>query len=338
MKQWPPEEKTDVKKEKEEIHPKILEYVGRIKYGGETLESFGEIPDSWKGQILEQLDPENLPEINGSSSENMRTGAKDNLDQPETLILSIEEKEAVLREYLLEDIDSLYTKPSARNAARNLVSRSGKELYDYALTSLYQSIRMGEYDRNDPLYHFDVEALTTESNDLIKRVQQEGGWHFRIPTTSTTANKSEGRISLNVVGNKQLIERLDALAHKYGVYYKTPDQSENWNERNDPVTIYINNPDLTPDQIEDLKREVVSQTEPFIRGNDGFGIYGDNLSVGVEFGPESSPEEIQRLKQEAAKISPDLEKALDSYLRKNGKEKSSVGQNIAAQKLINMLR
>jgi hypothetical protein len=203
---------------------------------------------------------------------------------------------------------------------------------------MYNSIRKGDYDHADPLFHFDIDQITSQKSDLLKRVQIENGWHYRMPTTATSAQKSLGRISLNVAGNKQLIERLDVIAHKYGIYYKTPQGSSDWNERNDPVTVYINNPDLTPEQIEDLKQEIVSETEPFIRSNEGFGLYGDNISEGVEYGPESSSEKIQEILKEALEINQDLHDAIESYFTKGEKLKSSVGQNMAAQKLINRLK
>jgi hypothetical protein len=244
-----------------------------------------------------------------------------------------------LREYLLSKVDTRFTKEVSRKVARdNLEKADDTELYKIALEQFYQEARVGEYDRTNPLFDLDVEELTKEPNPLIKRVQDENGWHYRIPTTSTTANKSENRLSLNVWGNKELVNRLDALANKYGIYYKTPSQSDSWNERNDPVTIYINNPNLTPEQTEALKQEVVNMTKEFVRSNEGFGIYGDNISPGVEFGPESTVAEIHRLKNEAAAISPELREAFNQYLWRDGKEKSSVGMNLAAQTLLNLFK
>jgi hypothetical protein len=228
----------------------------------------------------------------------------------------------------------------SRNVAQsNIEKATDKKLYLIALEQFYADTRVGnEYDRTNKLFDFDVEDTTRETNYLIKRVQDENGWHYRIPKTGTSANKSESRISLNAWGNKELVNRLDKIAYKYGIYYKTPSQSDSWNERNDPVTIYINNPNLSDEQINLLKQEVINETKDFIRSNDGFGIYGDNISTGVEFGLESSITEIQRLKQEAKKISPDLFDAFNEYLMRDGKEKSSVGMNIAAQKLLNIFK
>ncbi len=303
--------------------PKILEYVERVKKG-ESIESFGDIPSSWKNEIIKQTTTSSNEEI-----------VSNEVEQP------IENKSTVnqkLKTYLLSRVNVMFTKDMARSIAKNNIEKaSDKELYIIALEQFYRDARTTtiDYDRTSPLFDFDVEQKTMNPNDYIKRVQDENGWHYRIAKTGTTANKSDVRISLNVWGNNDLVDRLDKIAYKYGIYYKTPAQSDSWNERNDPVTIYINNPNLTPEHIEMLKQEVVAETKPYIRSNEGFGIYGDNISEGVEFGHESSVEEIRRLKDEARVISEDLYEAFDEYLRREGKEKSSVGMNLAAQKLLN---
>lgn len=323
--------------------PKIKEYINRVR-SGETVESFGDIPDSWKKEIREAtektIDALLVPKEGNSEKEVKIENIKDEIKE---LLGNKEQSSEIqkeLKNYLLSKVNERFSKEIARTVAKeNIQKATEKELYKIALEQFYNETRVGaEYDRTNELFDFDVENVTREANYLIKRVQDENGWHYRIPKTSTTANKSENRISLNAWGNKELIDRLDKIAYKYGIYYKTPSQSDSWNERNDPVTIYINNPNLSSEQIELLKREVVNETKEFIRSNEGFGIYGDNIAIGVEFGPESSINEIQRLKEEANKIQPALYEAFDEYLRRDGKEKSSVGMNLAAQKLLNLFK
>ncbi|MCA9356146.1 hypothetical protein H6790_00980 [Candidatus Nomurabacteria bacterium] len=319
---------------------KIGEYVLRIEEG-EKIESFGDIPQSWKQEINRRLKEKEeiqkkIDKRHKQDQEEINKIRKEILDtsKPEGL----EEKNNKLKEYLLNKIQDRFTKEVSRNLAiSNIQKANNLELYKIALDQFYNDNRKANYDRNNEKFDYDVEQVTSEVNDLIKRVQNENGWHYRIPQTATTANKSKERFSLNVWANKELVRRLDELTYKYGIYYKTPTQADDWNERTDPVTIYITNPDLTPDQIEQLKQEVIQVTKDFIRDNNGFGIYGENISEGVEFGPESTPEEIKRLKTQAETISLEAKEALDQYLQRNGKEKSSVGQNIAAQRLINFL-
>lgn len=313
--------------------PKIQEYIDRVK-NGEAITAFGEIPDSWKKVIEKETavtvtDQERIAQLKQEIV--AITSAS-----PEQKKIAVEDE---LRLYLLGTVEKRFTKDIARKVARDNIQAAGKkELYSIALEQFYQEGRIAEYDRANPLFEFDTETVTAVPNALIKRVQDENGWHYRIPTTGTTAGKSKDRISLNVWANKQLVAVLDQVAHKYGVYYKTPAQSDSWNERNDPVTIYLNNPALTSEQITALKNDIIQETKPYIRSNKGFGIYGENSAPGVEFGPESSPEEIQRLKKEAQQINDELYQAFDQYLQKEGKEKSSVGMNLAAQKLLHLFK
>lgn len=237
---------------------------------------------------------------------------------------------------LLSRVDTRYTKQDARDLHRsNIENKTGPDFYRIILDEYYRDLRTADYPR-DGRFDIDIDDLTIEPNQLIRRVQNEDNWHYRMAQTSTSANKAYARISLNVTGNKELIGVLDQIAYRYGIYYKTPNHSDAWNERTDPVTIYINNPNLTPELLEQLKSEVVSKVNLYIRDNNGFGIYGDNISEGVEYGPENSLDDIQKVKQEAREISEDLYEAVNQYLMKDGKEKGSVGQIMTVKKIINM--
>lgn len=248
----------------------------------------------------------------------------------------IESVNSNIKQELLSKVDETFTKQIARDLQRtHIENKTGKEFYLLALNEYYKHLRTADYP-SDSRFDFDIDTVTIEPNQLIKRVADENGWHYRMAQTSTSANKAYARMSLNVVGNKKLVESLDKIAYRYGIYYKTPDLSGRWDERTDPITIYINNPNLTPELLEQLKQEVVHETAPYIRDNQGFGIYGDNISTGVEYGPENSLEEIQKIKQEAKQISEELYNAVSEYLMKDGKEKGSVGQIMTVKKIIAM--
>lgn len=312
------------------VSEKIQEYVQRIKSGENKDFVIQGLPASFLSAIEIELAHKNVHEAYSEKKSQTEENNEKYFDKVS------DEK---LRETLRSIVDKTYTKAEARKVAfDNIENYTGYDLYTFAVEQLYYDLRRAEYDRTDDRINYDIEQITSEAGYLIKRVSDENGWHFRIPKTATSAEKSIGRFSLNVVANKDLVRKLDELTSKYGVYYKTPNQTESWNERNDPVTIYVNNPKLTNEDLDQLKQELVVITKPYIRSNQGFGYYGENLSEGVEFGPESTLEIIEEIKQKAAEIDDDLVRAIHDYFQKNNKLKSSVGQNVAAMRLISILK
>ena len=207
--------------------------------------------------------------------------------------------------------------------------------YESIFQQFYNNIRTANYDNSN--IELDIDAYTRSINSLIKEVREENGWHYRIPFGSSLKN-SKYRISLNIQGNTQVIDILDKITNDYGIYYKTPDLSQNWLERNDPVTIYITNTSLTEDQLKELKDRIVKETKPFIRSNQGFGLYGENLSKGVEFGEEATEKIAKDLIERASKIDSVLSDAVKNYLTKRGSAipKGSVGQQMAIIDLLNI--
>lgn len=207
-------------------------------------------------------------------------------------------------------------------------------MFSGMLNGIYQSIRTGDYFSTNPTQIL-IEEITKVTSSLLKRVQAENGWHYRIPKTASTSGKGETRMSLNVRGDSRLIAILDQITSDFGIYYKTPDVTAGWDSRHDPVTIYINNENLSEAQIEELKNRVVAETAEFVRGNEGFGIYGENIAPGVEFGKEASETNAQSYIERANKISPELADAIKNYLTNKGKLKGSVGQQLAVAYLLN---
>lgn len=204
-------------------------------------------------------------------------------------------------------------------------------IFNNILTQYYLAIRSGKYDMSKT--DLDIADYTLKTNSSIVEVRNESGWHYRL--SQKNIGKSKTRISLNVEGNKELIDILDKIALDYGVYYKTPSLNADWGERHDPVTLYISNSSLTEDQIQELKDRVVKETAPYIRSNEGFGMYGENISEGVEFGDEATSENAQDLINEARLIDEELAKGIEIYLEKNGVYKGSVGQQMAVRQLLN---
>jgi hypothetical protein len=312
------------------IDKKVNEYVNRIKKGEDKNFVLQDLGPSFISAVQEKLNQETDGKIDIFPQENNNKDKESTFNEKEVL--------GEIKKQLLAKVDETYTKQIARDLQKSHIENySGKNFYMLAFNEYYKYLRTADYPR-DVRFDVDVDSITRESNQLIKRVQDENGWHFRIAQTSTTANKVYARMSLNVVGNKDLVNILDKIAYRYGIYYKTPDQSDRWDERTDPITIYVNNPNLAPEHIQQLQQEVVNETKDYIRDNQGFGFYGDNISTGVEFGLENSIQEIQKVKQQAKEISLDLYEAVNEYLQKDGKEKGSVGQIATVKKIINMFQ
>ena len=139
----------------------------------------------------------------------------------------------------------------------------------------------------------DVTSITeTAANGM--EVQVENNWHYRLPKNwSRTNNPIVARASANVVGNADMIKRLDAFFDwtfdpnsKTGLgYYRTPDQTNGWESRHDPITLY-----LTRQLTDDEKAELSSIFEPHNRGDatlfgtkvsDGFFILDDPSDVNI---------------------------------------------------------
>jgi hypothetical protein len=207
--------------------------------------------------------------------------------------------------------------------------------FNNILQQLYNGIRLAKYDRSN--VEIGIEDYTSEPNSNIEEVRDEKGWHYRVPF-GTSTEKSKLRISLNIKGSKELIDILDNIAKDYNIYYKTPTTSMEWLDRHDPVTIYISNTTLTDAQIQELKDRVVKETAPYIRGNEGFGLYGENIATGVEFGEEATEANANSLIAEALLIDKTLSEGVKKYLTgTNGKLKGSVGQQMAVRQLLDIV-
>lgn len=217
----------------------------------------------------------------------------------------------------------------------NVLTNPTPSGFNNILQQFYNGIRLASYDNSN--VELDLEDYTSEVNSLIEEVRAKNGWHYRIPFGASTG-KSQYRISLNVKGSKELIDVLDKLSKDYGIYYKTPASGTEWLDRHDPVTIYITDTNLTEAQIQELKDRVVTETRPYIRSNEGFGLYGENVSEGVEFGEEATESNASELIKEAEAIDTVLADGVKQFLTsRDGKIKGSVGQQMAVRQLLDTI-
>lgn len=186
-----------------------------------------------------------------------------------------------------------------------------QKLYERVFESMYEKLR-GAYYQADSRYENDISEYTEKKGVLLKRVQDEKGWHYRVPQTATSRIKTVNRISLNVVPSKKLIDILDKISFDFGVYYKTPETNFGWQKRHDPITMYINE-SLSEKQVEILKDMIKTGTEEFVRSNDGIGIVGEKFADGLEFGEDKRLENLKILEQESKEIDFDLYCAIIEY-------------------------
>ncbi|HPO11702.1 MAG TPA: hypothetical protein PLM63_03910, partial [bacterium] len=124
----------------------------------------------------------------------------------------------------------------------------------------YDNLRKANYSISDT--DVDIEKQTLLTNQYIKEVRDENNWHYRM-SNNFSGYKSDIRFSLNINGDQEIIDKLDAIVDKYNIYYKTPATREGWSDTHDPITIYLNSAELTEEQLKELKQEVVNVMSPF---------------------------------------------------------------------------
>lgn len=201
----------------------------------------------------------------------------------------------------------------------------------------YKQIRRFDYPIDSRHNHL-IDQITGGETQLIE-VLNKDGWHYRIPKNRrefgwSMNNPSTDRLSLNVVADEKLIAALDDFFSqgKAKGYYKTPDQSSNWLERHDPITIYLHEP--TRPDIEQALAELV---QPFIRGTDDV-LVGRKIAPG--FAAETSPTQAQLegVIQSAKQIDPDFGSAVQQYFTDQAtqKLKASSGNITAVNRLIGL--
>jgi len=149
----------------------------------------------------------------------------------------------------------------------------------------------------------------------------------------------EGRISFAALANPQLIDILDDyVANKRLAYYKTPDQSSNWTDRHDPITMYFKEP-ITPEIRSEL-------AQIFNNKNFNRAMHKNNPLTGNEFAKgmaeETSPtkENVMDMVQKIKAVSPAAAEAALFHMSTRGanpRPKASAGQMTAAQKFLSLL-
>jgi len=197
----------------------------------------------------------------------------------------------------------------------------------HVIDLVYKDLRVCSYpssERNEANIG-DVTARVVPGTE----VWEQGVWHFRVPSNRrdmgwSTRDSSTDRVSLNVYGEPELIEKLDGFCSRHKAYYKTPGQIAAWEGRHDPITVYFHEA-VSPAIASELK-EIVT---PHVRGDN---LYGDKIAEGICRETTPSVEQVHALIARAEQLDP----ALGAHVRKAAgedplKPKLSAGQKRAIE-------
>lgn len=215
----------------------------------------------------------------------------------------------------------------------NIDNLDAKTTYGNLLDALYKDLRLGDYAPSN-LITKDIEKITAQSTSSI-RVKNAHGWHYRMQNSRHT-NKTVDRISVNALADENLIKALDDLfaSGKVKGYYKTPEQSINWLERHDPITIYL-------DEAADKSTldSVKAVCEKYIRSTDDV-LLGDKFAPGMALQKSPTTQDIEALLSQAKSVDPQLENVLRKQFTElsTGELKTSAGYIEATKKLLDLVK
>ena len=218
-------------------------------------------------------------------------------------------------------------------AKNNINTLDKKTTYGNLLEALYKDLRLGEYPASDIITK-NIDDITSKcTKSTIVRAQN--GWHYRMPLRKIPV-KSADRISVNALADKNLIKELDDLfaSGKVKGYYKTPENSLNWLERHDPITIYLDEK-ATPQTLEDVK----SVCEKYIRSKEDV-LLGNKFAPGMALQKSPNEQDIMEVLAQAKAVDEDLESVLRVNFtnHSNGKLITSAGYIDSAKKLIDLVK
>ena len=214
----------------------------------------------------------------------------------------------------------------------------------------YNNLREASYTKESSIrgsvYEFD-EALST-ANPGIK-LTYENGWLWHRPKNGCKG-LGKDRVSLNVVGDKKLIEELDRLITKGEFidkngklvklknkeftkgFYKTCLDSDDWLTRHDPITMYFDEK-VSPEMLDALAQV----TEKYARKPSN----GKALMNSLEGKPwianeiYTPEEQIENLWKRAGRLNSDLADMIYREANEHGHWNVSTGQYAALEKLVN---
>lgn len=205
-------------------------------------------------------------------------------------------------------------------------------LYSNLLETQYNALRLVEYPIDDK-YDCNIDKITGADTPDIK-VKAENGWHYRMPKNQRQS-KVVDRISVNALTSKELIKKLDNLfvSGRLHGYYKTPDMSDNWLERHDPVTIYLSEP-CNNTILSTIEKEIT----PFIRSKKDV-LIGEKFAPGFALQKSPNLNDIENILAEAKKLDSGFEQVLRKRFTRTGTNTlaMSAGEMEAMKRLLEEL-
>lgn len=185
-----------------------------------------------------------------------------------------------------------------------------------------------------------AKILIDDKDMEIKANLLSESWVYRMPPNRGNDDFVKKpiveRFAINALPDKDLINKLDAFAKKYKVYYKTAVPTK-WHKRNDPVVIYCSQP-----QTAAMTNELKMIVGPYIRKskpdrmND---LDGTLIADGLVSAKEPDKNSLKALFDEIQAINPEMAQALKNDIAEQSKYNPnnplSLGQMEAYRLMLN---
>ena len=209
---------------------------------------------------------------------------------------------------------------------------------------LYKKLRVPK-DENyyDKVPHdSNIDSITGVSNNLVG-VKNDGGWHYRQPYSYSNHPRAsfnsgdKDRISLAALANPNLIQELDKYVSSRRLsYYKTPQDSDSWRSRHDPITIYFLEP--VTDEVRNEVKAIMSNKDYNRSMHIQNPLIGDEYYPGVAQDKSPSDDDIKTRIDSVKAMSANAAKALESRLIVKGRPKASAGQIVAVDEMLKLVK
>lgn len=253
-----------------------------------------------------------------------------------------------LQRYYIDCLNKLYKPSTVELLNKNPDFYKPHMMYKIIFDSMYKFLRVpdkksGEHYDDVP-HQNDIEDVTSKPNSMV-RVDNKDGWHYRLPhsfsrhprAAHADPSQKDGRISMAALANKDLIEALDDyVANRRLAYYKTPDSSDNWTERHDPITMYFKEP--ITQEVRDELSKLFGRREFNRAMHKQNKLAGDQFASGMaqETSPRTSDisDALDRIKS----VNPAAGAVVESELRSRGGQlRASSGQMAVMDDFIKVL-
>lgn len=176
----------------------------------------------------------------------------------------------------------------------------------------------------------DIQVLT--NSHWIERLPNQSmrnsnNWHYG------DGSNFDRRISLNIDGDEQLIQKLDQFIIKHKMAYKMPTTAGEWAYRTDPITIYIHKGEnLTAETMQELMDII----QPYIRKNSAQ-LTGIEITPGMSIDINPTKADTDNLIKLAKSIYPDLGNAIEEIRNSHDSKMLSAAEYSSANYILHKL-